>query len=384
MKTMQRILTTSAVIGIFLVMAASAYAMLSNVGPHLSSNPQTAETQVEAMLHHDKAIQAFYAQESHGRVTMQDIASAKVIGLKFGHCRIGVSKLCPFNTGKDSSGNVVKTSYRTGEVRPVAFVEIEIGKERFKFTLESPCVNLLSPLFPVAEPVPPKPPKAPPHIPVSPKKPIVFQLVSTSYSVSISSSEASAKCPTGTVAGLAGSGAGAEAVAHGTFKVYRQAHHSWSALFGKINSISTTTYTSAGSGISVTCESTGTPPPPPCHSCHEEEHPEPPEENHPPQISCVYPPHVLVGESQQMWCEASDPDGDALTINVNGDSHLQVSSTIPVSERWDGTPCPSGVHCYRSTLWGKSAGTAHIKATVTAKGGEGHSEGTVEVPEDIF
>src|SRR6185312_16164962 len=238
MKTMQRILTTSVVIGIFLVVTASAYAMLSNVGPHLSSNPQTAETQVEAMLHHDKAIQAFYAQESHGRVTMQDIASAKVIGLKFGHCRIGVSKLCPFNTGKDSSGNVVKTSYRTGEVRPVAFVEIEIGKERFKFTLESPCVNLLSPLFPVAEPVPPKPPKAPPHIPVSPKKPIVFQLVSTSYSVSISSSEASAKCPTGTVAGLAGSGAGAEAVAHGTYKVYRQARHSWSALFGKINSIS--------------------------------------------------------------------------------------------------------------------------------------------------
>jgi len=120
----------------------------------------------------------------------------------------------------------------------------------------------------------------------------------------------------------------------------------------------------------------GPPPPPP---------PPPPPVNHPPQISCTFPPHVYVGESQFMWCEASDSDGDSLTVNIVGDSHLQVSSTIPVNERWDGSPCPSGVHCYRSTLWGKSAGTAHIVAKASAGGEEATpAEGDVEVPEDEF
>lgn len=85
-----------------------------------------------------------------------------------------------------------------------------------------------------------------------------------------------------------------------------------------------------------------------------------------------------------MWCEASDPDGDTLTIDVQGDSHLQVSSTIPVNERWDKSPCPSGVSCYRTALYGKSAGTAHVTATVFANGKQASVEGTIEVRQDEF
>jgi hypothetical protein len=128
------------------------------------------------------------------------------------------------------------------------------------------------------------------------------------------------------------------------------------------------------------CTTCGPPPcqvncEPPCTTC---------QPDHKPQISCTFPPHVIVGESQFMWCEASDPDGDTLSVTVKGDSHLQVSSTIPVNERWDGSPCPSGVHCYRSTLWGKSAGTAHIVATVFANGKSAEVAENVSVPEDEF
>lgn len=123
-------------------------------------------------------------------------------------------------------------------------------------------------------------------------------------------------------------------------------------------------------GVNVCNE---TPPPPP-----------PPPVNHKPQISCIYPPHIYVGGSQFFWCEASDQDGDTLSVTIKGDSHATVNSVIPVSERWDGSPCPSGVHCYRATLWGKAAGRAHIVAEVTAKGESGLSEGEVEVVEDEF
>lgn len=269
----KKILAPIAVVGIFLTVGvAPASALLSNVGPHLSSNPSKAKVQVETMLHHDKAIQAFYVRHSpsSAHLTMQDIASAKVTDLRFGKCRIGVSKKCPINTGKDASGNVVKTSFRFGEVRPVAYVTIEIGKEVFEFTLESPCVNLLSPLFPVFVPLPPRPPR-PPHIPVSPKKPITYQLVSTSYSISTSTSSSTAVCPAGTVESVASSGAGAGAEAKATATVYFQKRHAWGSLFEKINSISTTTYTNTGTGTSVTC----TPKPPgPCEvnpkECEEE------------------------------------------------------------------------------------------------------------------
>jgi hypothetical protein len=126
--------------------------------------------------------------------------------------------------------------------------------------------------------------------------------------------------------------------------------------------------------------------PPPLH-CEEEQPPVCEYEcvpDHKPQISCVYPPHIYVGGSQAMFCEASDSDGDALTLNIIGDSHLQVSSVIPVNERWDGSSCPIGVQCYRATLWGKSAGTARIVATVTANGKEAKSEGSVSTEVDEF
>lgn len=108
------------------------------------------------------------------------------------------------------------------------------------------------------------------------------------------------------------------------------------------------------------------------------------EPDHAPQISCVFPPHIFEGGSQFFWCEASDPDGDTISVTIEGDSHATVASTIPVNERWDKSPCPSGVSCYRSTLWGKTAGMAHIVAKVTANGKSSETKGEVEVVKDEF
>ena len=95
----------------------------------------------------------------------------------------------------------------------------------------------------------------------------------------------------------------------------------------------------------------------------------------PPQISCVSPAHVFVGGNVQVYCEASDPDGDALSVNiVNGNPAGHVSGIVdslpsgaPMT-RWDGSPCPTGVKCYRATFWGDSVGMAYLTATVTAGG----------------
>lgn len=103
-----------------------------------------------------------------------------------------------------------------------------------------------------------------------------------------------------------------------------------------------------------------------------------------PQISCVFQPHIYVGENFPMWCEASDPDGDTLSVKIEGDSHVTVSGQIPVNERWDASPCPSGVSCFRATLWGKSPGMGHIVATVTANGESAKAEGDIEVLKDEF
>lgn len=91
-------------------------------------------------------------------------------------------------------------------------------------------------------------------------------------------------------------------------------------------------------------------------------------EDHGPQITCVTPAHVYVGGNVYIWCEASDPDGDALSVNIVGNSSGHISGIIPSNVRWDGTSCPASVSCYRATYWATSVGTGAISATVTAKG----------------
>jgi hypothetical protein len=110
----------------------------------------------------------------------------------------------------------------------------------------------------------------------------------------------------------------------------------------------------------------------------------PPPQEHAPQISCVFPPHIYVGGSQAMFCEASDSDGDALSVNVVGDSFAHAASTVTVDVRWDGSGCPSGITCYRTTLWGDNVGWTHLTATVTANGASSTSVGDVQVVTDEF
>lgn len=126
-----------------------------------------------------------------------------------------------------------------------------------------------------------------------------------------------------------------------------------------------------------TCPAGTTGTPPNCVS--------PPPTDHAPQISCVYPPHVYVNGSVYIWCEASDPDGDALSVNVvSNNTNGHIAGTIPSDVRWDASACPSGVHCYRTTYWGDVAGTnaANVTATVTANGKSGTSSGMFTVLAD--
>lgn len=106
-----------------------------------------------------------------------------------------------------------------------------------------------------------------------------------------------------------------------------------------------------------------TPPPPP----------PPPGEDAPPQITCVFPAHVLAdGGSVQIWCEASDPDGDAVSINViSSDTYGHISGTIINSSttpvpRYDGSPCPASVTCSRSTYWGDQITPTGVLTTIVA------------------
>lgn len=103
-----------------------------------------------------------------------------------------------------------------------------------------------------------------------------------------------------------------------------------------------------------------------------------------PQITCVYPAHVFKGSNAYLWCEASDPDGDTLSVNIVGDSFASVSGVIPSDVRWDASPCPSSTKCYRATLWGNNVGTSYVVATVTAGGKSAKSEGYVPIKPDEF
>ena len=116
----------------------------------------------------------------------------------------------------------------------------------------------------------------------------------------------------------------------------------------------------------VHCDTT---PPPPAQKC--------PDGRPVPKDGCDRPPvvnimggaaHTYVGGNVAIWIETSDPDGDAQTLEVVGDSFAHISGVIPSSVRWDGTACPSGKQCWRATLWGDKVGTAKVVASVTAGG----------------
>lgn len=122
----------------------------------------------------------------------------------------------------------------------------------------------------------------------------------------------------------------------------------------------------------------GTPP-----NCYKP--PNPPVVDRAPQVSQVLPAHLYVGGNGYVWIEAYDPDGDPVSINVVGSGAGWIAGIIPVSIRWDRSPCPSGKQCFRATAWaGSSPGMFYVNTTATAGGKSASVTGNFEVKKDDF
>lgn len=133
----------------------------------------------------------------------------------------------------------------------------------------------------------------------------------------------------------------------------------------------------------VHCDTT---PPPPAQKC--------PDGRPVPKDGCDRPPvvnimgspaHLYVGGNAYVWIEASDPDGDAVSVKVSASGAGTVAGLVPSAIRWNGTPCPTGKSCYRATAWaGGSPGAMTITATVTANGKSNSDSATFPVKPDDF
>ena len=87
------------------------------------------------------------------------------------------------------------------------------------------------------------------------------------------------------------------------------------------------------------------------------------------------PAHLYVGGNAYVWIEASDPDGDPVSVKVSASGGGTVSGLVPVTVRWDGTACPSGTTCYRAQVWaGQTPGQMTVTATVSANGLNGEPD----------
>lgn len=143
-----------------------------------------------------------------------------------------------------------------------------------------------------------------------------------------------------------------------------------------------------GSGNVVSTSQEGncnsSPPPPP--KCPDGR-PVPPEGcDRPPTINIMGgPAHFYVRGNGMIWIEASDPDGDELSVKIISVSGGTVTGLVPVNVRWDGTTCPNGKKCYRATAWAGSApGLFTVKVGVTANGKSDDDSHTFEIKPDDF
>jgi hypothetical protein len=114
----------------------------------------------------------------------------------------------------------------------------------------------------------------------------------------------------------------------------------------------------------------------------------PPPVAHFTQIACQFPPHIIVGGSQFMYCVTTNDNGALISLNVvtNNESMLRASEQKSVNQRNQaGDPCPSGAQCFRLTLYaGSITGFATVTARATSNGVDAtpSSVGTVEVAKD--
>ncbi|MCB9820110.1 hypothetical protein H6796_02305 [Candidatus Nomurabacteria bacterium] len=91
------------------------------------------------------------------------------------------------------------------------------------------------------------------------------------------------------------------------------------------------------------------------------------------------PAHLYVNGNGYVWIEASDPDGDPVSVKVSATGGT-ISGLVPVNVRWDGTACPTGKTCYRAQAWaGNTPGSMSVTATVEANGLAGESD-TANLP----
>lgn len=109
-----------------------------------------------------------------------------------------------------------------------------------------------------------------------------------------------------------------------------------------------------------------TPPPPGCTSNCTPQQPT----DHPPVITAYWPPHIYVNDTQKVYFEAIDQDGDpfgAPTI-TSSNTNSKITGIKEVPYRYDNTACPSGWTCFEGTLWGVQTGSTVFTATVNAGG----------------
>lgn len=147
-----------------------------------------------------------------------------------------------------------------------------------------------------------------------------------------------------------------------------------------------------GSGNTISTSQAGncnSSPPPVCPSGTTGTYPncQPVKVDHPPVVNIMgSPAHLYAGGNAYVWIEASDPDGDAVSVKVSASGSGTVAGLVPSTIRWDGTACPSGKSCYRATAWaGSTPGAMTITATVTAGGKSGEPDSaTFPVKPDDF
>lgn len=107
-----------------------------------------------------------------------------------------------------------------------------------------------------------------------------------------------------------------------------------------------------------------------------------------PTITMTVPPHIYAksatsttNPNQVMFLETSDADNEPQSVDIGfldeegypmpSSPFLQINSIISIPTRWDGSPCPAGITCWRASLWGLNPGWQTIIGLVTAGNGFG-------------
>lgn len=132
-------ISMAAVVG--LTFTAPAANALAPVGPKLSDNPRIARGQMQAMLRHDRGVRAFVARQTG--VSTSALTKADVTKARKGKCRVGYSKRCKYNSGRNASGGLQTTSFRRGQTVYIYIFTFTVGKQKYTIVVIRRCSNVL-------------------------------------------------------------------------------------------------------------------------------------------------------------------------------------------------------------------------------------------------